>query len=135
MADAVTSVVAFNGTKQYAVRLTNVCDGTGESAVVKIDVSTLLKEAGGGALPVAATECRIMEIQWNIYGFSEVKLLWDANTDDLAQTLSGNGYRSYWDQGGLKNPKSTGWTGDINLTTTTNTSGNHYDILLVVQLS
>lgn len=134
MADAVTTSVLFNGSKYYAVRLTNICDGTGESAVAKISPSSLVKEDGVGG-KIAATECRIMEIQWNIYGFSDVRLLWDANTDDLASDLSGNGYRSYWDQGGLRNPKSTGWTGNLLLTTVTNTSGNHYDISLVVQLS
>lgn len=135
MADAVTTQVLFNGTKMYAARFTNISDGTGESAVAKISAATLKKEVPYLPGGIAATNLKIMEIQWNIYGFSEVRILWDATTDVLAQTLSGNGYRSYWDVGGLRNTEAAGFTGDINFTTVTNASGNHYDIVLVCMMN
>lgn len=132
MADAVTTNVLFSGKRLHAARFTNLSDGTGESAVAKITASGLnIADGVGGTKP--ATKLTIMEIQWNIYGFSEVRLFWDATTDDLAQTLSGNGYRSYWDQGGLVDPWSTGHTGNLLFTTVTNVSGNHYDITVVVK--
>ena len=46
MADAVTTIVTNNGAKNYQARFTNISDGTGESAVIKIDKSTLVNEMG-----------------------------------------------------------------------------------------
>ena len=41
MADAVTSTTILDSDKDFIVQLTNVSDGTGESAVAKVDVSAL----------------------------------------------------------------------------------------------
>lgn len=133
MADAVTTSTVFNGSKYVALRFTNVSDGSGESAVEKITIANFTKDDGPG-VKVAATNFRVMEIQWAIGGFSEVRLLWDATTDDTLDTLSGNGYRNYWDQGGLGNPKSSGWTGKMNLTTVGAAATNRYDIYMVIRL-
>ena len=45
MADAVTSQIINDnkGAKSILVKLTNISDGTGESAVTKVDVSALAK--------------------------------------------------------------------------------------------
>ena len=41
MADAVTSQTIIDGPKTAVLKFTNVSDGTGESAVKKVDVSAL----------------------------------------------------------------------------------------------
>ena len=41
MADAVTSQIIFDGTRTAVMKFTNISDGTGESAVLKVDVSAL----------------------------------------------------------------------------------------------
>jgi hypothetical protein len=41
MADAVASQVVFDGSKTAVMKFTNISDGTGESAVIKVDVSAI----------------------------------------------------------------------------------------------
>lgn len=129
MADTVDTQVLFAGKKIYAARYTNASDGTGESAVVKFDISTLTGPNG-----VAPTKASILEVQWQIQGFSSVKLLWDAATDDEAMILSGNGYRDFYDVGGLVDPRSTTPVGDLLFTTVGASATATYDIMIVYRL-
>lgn len=130
MADVVDSKVLFNGTRKYSVRLTNVSDGTGESAVIKVDISTLIGPNGA-----APTSAKVREVLWSIQGFTSVRLFWDHTTDDEIVVLSaGNGYANYEGVGGMNDPKTTGGTGDILLTTAGAVSGATYDITLVLEL-
>jgi hypothetical protein len=130
MADAVTTNVVFSGTRRRTVTLTNISDGTGESAVVKVDVSALTGPDGS-----APTEVVIEEISWDIQGFTSIRLLWDADTDDVAVVLGpGTGYMSWKDVGGLKDPQSTGATGDLVLTTNGHSLGDTYTITMVLRL-
>lgn len=123
MVDAVTSQKLIDGPANVVYKFTNISDGTGESAVLKVDVS---------ALSGAPAAVKIMEIQYEIVGMS-VQLLWDADTDDLIEVLQSSGFMDYRRFGGLYNPKSTGWTGDIKLTTTGHTSGDTYSIILEME--
>lgn len=126
MADVVDSVVLESTIQRYIVRLTNVSDATGESAVVKVDKSTLV--ASNGLEP---RDLIIDEIEWAIQGFTSVRLFWDHTTDDeIAVLPTGSGYRQYWSDGGLKDPRSAGGAGDIVLTTAGAASGATYDIRL-----
>ena len=125
MADTVDVKVLYSSPKRHIVRLTNVSDGTGESDVVKIDVSTLTNQEGA-----TCTYLVIEEVEWSIQGFTSVRLEFDATTDDECEVLSGNGYKDYRSFGGNVDPKSTGTTGDILLTTAGTTSGNTYDIVI-----
>lgn len=125
MADTVTSNVVQNSKTEYKIHLTCISDGTGESAVVKIDKSTLTNS--NGVEPIAIN---ITSIRWAIQGFSYIKLLWDHTTDDVAMILSGNGYDDFSDGGGLRDPRSTGTTGDLLLTSVGAASGATYDITI-----
>lgn len=117
MADAVATVQ--NGD---VVRLTNLCDGTGESAVVKVDKSATKASAG---------RLGIEKIDVNIYGFTYVDLLFDHTADDLAVRLVPGHYScDYSALGGIVDPESAGGTGDIVLTTAGNTANDYYDIIL-----
>ena len=46
MADAVTSQTLVDGPKKAVLKFTNISDGTGESAVKKVDVSALESNDG-----------------------------------------------------------------------------------------
>lgn len=135
MADAVTTNVIYDGKDRYVVHLTNVSDGTGESAVAKVDKSTLTAKDGG-----EPASLDIEQVEWNVQGFTSVRLLWDHTTDDTAVVLSGTGYKDFTCRDdsvpeidrvrGLQDPRSTGGTGDLLLTTAGTTSGNTYDITI-----
>jgi hypothetical protein len=130
MADTVDTLVVFSGTRKRVVRFTNISDGTGETNVTKVTLSSLIGPNGK-----APTAVKVMEIAWNIQGFTSVRLFWDHTTDDEIAVLGiGSGYVDYSGVGGLMDPKSAGGTGDILLTTANLTSGNTYDITLVLQL-
>lgn len=130
MADTVQTNVIFAGTRRRSVQLLNVSDGTGESNVVKVDVSALIGPDGS-----APTYTVVEEIQYAIQGFTSVRLVWDATTDDeIAVLPSGSGYLNFKEAGGLVDPKSSGTTGDILLTTAGAVSGATYDITLVIRL-
>lgn len=121
MADAVTSKTLLNDGQRLVLLLTNVSDGTGESGVVKVDVSSLLKRNGS-----APTHVVIDSARWSISGFQWVSLAFDATSDDVALVLgSGQGKLCLKDIGGLPDPKSTGTTGDLLLTTGPAGSGIH----------
>ena len=112
----------------YAVRLLNISDGTGESGVIKVDKSTLV--AFDGAEPA---KLAVEEILCSIQGFTSVRLYWHHDVNDEICVLSGNDYRNY-SEVPLVDPASAGGTGDILLTTAGTTSGNTYDITLILRL-
>ena len=58
---------------------------TGESAVLKVDVSGLSSYPGGAG--TACTDVRINKVLFSTVGVS-VKILWDASTDVLVLGLS-----------------------------------------------
>jgi len=128
--DVVDTLVLNTGSRRlYSARFTNVSDGSGESAVVKVDISAL---TGPNGSPPTATALR--EVSWSIQGFTSVRLLWDHTTDDEISVLSGNGYSNYMEYGDLADPRSAGGTGDILLTTAGGAAGATYDIQIVLVL-
>lgn len=129
MADAVTSTELVDNQRHYVIHLTNVSDGNGESAVTKVDVSALENGPRQDAKPGGV---KLNKITYDIQGFTNVQLLWDATADDTMMVLGpGQGYMCFEKYGGLRNPRSTGFTGDVLLTTGgTATAGDTYDILL-----
>ncbi len=130
MADTVDVKVVLSGTKYYILHLTNISDGTGESAVIKADISGLI-----GANGLAPTGTSIREVAWSIQGFTSVRLFWDHTTDDEIVVLgTGSGILDFSGIGGLVDPRSAGGTGDILLTTAGAAAGSTYDITLVIQL-
>lgn len=122
MADAVATQILADSRKNAILKFTNVSDGTGESAVVKVDVS---------ALNGAPAEVRIDKIWYSTMGMS-VQILFDATTDvvawllpqDMSDTLD---FREF---GGINNNSGAGKTGDILFTTVGDDSGDTYTIIL-----
>ncbi len=125
MADTVSSNVISDGLRNYKIKLTNSSDGTGESAVTKVDISTLTGPDGSNAPSYFA----VKSIEYDVQGFTSVALYFDATADDELAFLSGQGFFDY-DGAFFNDPQSSGSTGDIKLTTNGAVSGATYDITL-----
>lgn len=130
MTDAVDVQVLYSGGRNHVVRLNNLSDGSGETGVVIVDKSAL--ETAIGKTIVSLT---VKKLSWSVRGMT-VTLAWDHTTDDvIAQLGEGSGCHDYLKAGGgLKDPGSTGGTGDIIVTTTGHSAGDSYDILMSVRL-
>lgn len=125
MVDTVNTQVVYSGHRRYTVHLTNESDGTGESAVTKVDISTLTDGAGK-----TATYSTIDMIEYSVSGMNYVTLEWDATTNDEIAVLSGQSTIDWYAFGGKTDPQSTGTTGDIVLTTDGAADGASYDITI-----
>jgi hypothetical protein len=127
MADAVTTQTIIDGERNCVIKFTNVSDGTGESAVAKVDVSALASNSAG----VSCSEVRVMRVSHAIVGMS-VQMFLDATSNVLLIELaeSSNGHMDFKDFGGLPNNAGSGKTGDILFTTKGHSSGDTYSIVL-----
>ena len=131
MADAVTSTTIVDDDRKAVIQLTNTSDGTGESAVTKVDVSALAVRSSDGA---TCTGCKIEKIVYTTFGMS-IKLLWNASTNTIALDLNSGDTKQldFTEFGGLQNTAASGGkTGDIKLTTTGHASGDSYVIVLTI---
>ena len=128
MADTVNTNVIWAGKRKRVVQFTNRSDGTGESAVVKVDKSAITGPDG-----TEPTKIAIEKIVFAIEGMS-VRLDFDHDTDDEIVTLVGQGEFDWTEYGGLVDPASAGGTGDILFTTNGHTAGDSYDITLFLRL-
>ena len=130
MADAVTSQTIQDGEKTAILKFTNVSDGTGESAVKKVDVSALAKNSAGQT----CTSVAVSRIYWACVGM-RVNIEFDASTNVLAMPLPADstGDEYYDDRfSGIPNNAGSGVTGDIDFTTVGHSSGDAYSIILVL---
>ena len=133
MADTVTSQTLKDSASTWAVKLTNVSDGTGEAGVVKVSANTLVASDGGSTQRLS-----INRLFWNVSrGTSSlqdprVTLTWRGTSNTTIVTLSGSGY---WDlttggQAPLINNAGAGANGDILLTTTGFTASAGYTVIV-----
>jgi hypothetical protein len=127
MADAVTSQTILDGERLFIGKFTNFSDGTGETGVIKIDVSTLSPNAFGLA-------CNGVKLN-KIYGTThvlEVQILWDATTDVFAWQIpqNSNYLMDFSSFGGIPNNAGAGKTGDVLFTTRDAGAGDMYTIVL-----
>lgn len=125
MADTVSTIELFNSPERLIVKFLNLSDGTGESAVIKVDKSTYTGTNG-----LEPTSFKIDKIKYDVAGM-EVALLSDHTTDIVLARLGGMGYGvlDYENVGGITTAGSGG-TGDILLTTNGHSAGDSYDITL-----
>lgn len=125
MVDLVTSQTLVDGAKNVVMKFTSVSDGTGESAVTKVDVS---------ALKGAPSTVKINKIHYSTSGMI-VRMLWDATADVTIMELQGEGCFDATGFGGLWNNAGAGVTGDIQFTTIGHTNLDSYVIILEMQKS
>ena len=131
MADAVATPTIQEDGKTAIFRFTNVSDGTGESAVNKIDVSGLNSDPMTGK---ACTSVTIQCIWYSTVGMG-VKIFFDATTDVLAWELRADDARTmdFTDFTGIPNNAGSGKTGDILFSTTSATNGDVYNVVMKVK--
>lgn len=130
MADAVSIVELQDGPKKAVFYLTNLSDGSGESEVKKIDMSTLATNAEGTSI----SSLSISNITFSTVGMSAT-LLYDATANVVAIGLPAD-YSDTIDLssqvGGLPNYAGGGVTGDVLLTTVGHSAGDSYSIVIEV---
>ena len=128
MADVVSTQVLTDTTGvKYAVKMTNISDGTGENLVKKVDASTTTFMTEDG-------ERKISKIFWSVNtqsGKSAVELIWDGETNATAVTLSGQGFWDLRADGNEIVNNATTPTGDVLLSTKNFANGDNYTILVV----
>ena len=125
MVDTVTSQTVFDGERKAVMKFTNVSDGTGETAVVKVDVSALAPNAFGKACDGVTLE----KVHVSINGMS-VSILWDATADVPAFIAAPGTYTFDFTPLQLPNDGGAGVTGDVLFTTIGATAGDTYTIVL-----
>jgi hypothetical protein len=127
MADVVASQTLLDGERLFIGKFTNISDGTGETAVVKINPSTLSVNAYGRA-------CNGVKINkiWSTTHGMEVRILWDATTDVFAWMIpqNSNYLMDFSSFGGLQNNGGTGVNGNVLFTTADVSSGDMYTIVI-----
>ena len=131
MADAVATQTIQEDGKTAIFRFTNVSDGTGESAVNKIDVSGLSPD------PMTNKACTSVTLQciWYSTVGMGVKIFFDASTNVLAWELRADDARTidFTNFTGIPNNAGSGKTGDILFTTVGHSSGDVYNVILQVK--
>lgn len=128
MATAVSSKVLFNGSRKYSVSLFGEDDGTGETGVTKVDISTLTGPDG-----TAPSKVMVEDITWDVQGIAKVELYFDkTTTDERIQICSGQGYTDFKPYGGL-GPTAAAGTNDIILDSAPANLGT-YNITLNLRL-
>lgn len=127
MADLVASQTLLDGERLFIGKYTNISDGTGETAAVKVNVSALAVNASGRA----CNGVKINKIWASTHGM-EVRILWAASTNLMTYAVPQNviyemDFSSF---GGLQNNAGTGVTGNVLFTTTDMSVGDMYTIVL-----
>jgi hypothetical protein len=132
MADAVTSQTIEDGGKNLVMKFTNISDGTGESAVAKIDVSALNSEPSTGS---SCSRVVLQRIWFSNIGMG-FKLYWNATTN-MFICQAPKDWSDTWDftdssitLPGIPNNAGGGINGDLLLTTNDHTSGDTYSIIV-----
>lgn len=133
MADTVTVTKIFDGIRYCEYEFTNESDGTGESAIKKIDLDDLVGSNGaltGGDRPTSLT---LMSADYEISGFNYVKVLWDRQAEDkLCLIIVASGAVDLFATGGKPDPnRDLDGTGDILLTTDGGADGSGYRIRIM----
>lgn len=129
MADTVTTEYIFNGRRRKVLHLTNISDGTGEVNVAKVTLSGIT--FNGSQIPTGSA---VDMIDYNIQGMSSVRLFWDHTADDEIAILPvGSSAIDFNAIGGKADPRSSGGTGNILLTTNGQVAGGTYDITIFLR--
>ena len=128
MADAVTTQILVDGTQRAVFKFTNISDSTGETAVVKVDVSALRSFQGEPCTGVSIQKIDVITVGMGL------DMLWDATTDALALSFGSDDFVTldFSRFGGITNNAGAGKTGDLVFTTVGAASGDRYTVVLEV---
>ena len=113
MADTVLNTTVFDGSKKLITHYNVVSDSSGSTTKI-VDVSELAKSPANKT----CTKVRLNKVSFNVSVTAPadaIRMQWDATTDVVFQTLSGEMEYDYSSFGGLKNTNASGVTGDVNV--------------------
>jgi hypothetical protein len=127
MADAVATQILFDGERMAIMKFTNISDGTGETKVTKVDVSTLTPSS----FDRPCDGVTITKVHALTHGM-EVDMYWDATTDVFILSVPQNQMYSLdlTQFGGLWNNAGAGKNGDVQFSTRDASAGDTYTIVL-----
>ena len=127
MADAVATQTLFDGERMAIMKFTDISDGTGETKVTKVDVSTLNASSFGKTCDGVT----ITKIHAMTHGM-EVDMYWDATTDVFITSVPQQQMYSMdlTQFGGLWNNAGAGKNGDVLFSTRDASAGDTYMIIL-----
>tara|TARA_B100000029_G_scaffold177424_1_gene174767 strand:+ start:669 stop:1061 length:393 start_codon:yes stop_codon:yes gene_type:complete len=127
MADIVkTQVLSDTSGVKYALKMTNISDGSGESLVKKIDASETTFMTQDGNRKIAKIWFSVNTKGSN----ASVELLWDGETQSTAVLLNGQGYWDLRTAGNEIINNATTPTGDVLLSTRDFVVGDNYTIIV-----
>jgi hypothetical protein len=124
MADTTTTQIIANGPRNLIVKLTDVSDGTGLSAMKMVNAQDGAYAVGG---QVPGVHLKVRRIAYDVHGMV-VRLQWDATVPVDLATLSGFGHLDFRRFQGVPNPGAAGATGSILVTTIGAGSGSAFTL-------
>ena len=119
-----------NGHRRHVILCTNYSDGTGEDQELKLKRTDMLTSEGQ-----TPSKLVIEKIDYHVAGMT-VKIEYNNNNEEvIAMLYSGDGCIDFRSQGGFT-PEDDGenLAGDIIFTTSNQTDGDSYNIILTVRL-
>jgi len=131
MAITATSQTLFDGERVAIMKFYATMSTTeNESAVIKVNPSTLTASAAGGACDAVS----ILKVTALTHGL-EVQMNWVATAPVVIETIpQNNAYtQDYSAIGGLTNNAGAGKTGSISFTTLDGSAGDAYTVVLEMQ--
>jgi hypothetical protein len=131
MAITATSQTLFDGERIAIMKFYATMSATeNESAVVKVNPSTLTASAAGGACDAVT----ILKVTALTHGL-EVQMNWVATAPVVIELIPQNSQytQDYSKIGGLTNNAGTGKTGSISFTTFDGSAGDAYTVVLEMQ--
>ena len=129
MADAVTCQTLVDNDRIAVMKFTNISDGSGESAVAKVDVSALNTHTKTGT---SCSRVHLLRIWYMTIGM-QVQLFWNADTNILLGEFEGDGHKDFRSFGGIKNNAGTNVNGDLLFTTRGHSNLDTYTIVVELQ--
>ena len=117
----------MDGERLAIMKFTNISDGTGETSVTKVTVSSLAASGSGKA----CTGVIVNKITSVCHGM-EVRMYWDATTDVpfFLSTINTNYENDFSKIGGITNNSGAGKTGNIAFSTSDQSAGDTYTVVL-----
>ena len=117
----------MDGERIAIMKFTNISDGTGETAVTKVNVANLA--ASGSGKP--CTGVIVSKISSVCHGM-EVRMYWDATTDVpfFLSTVNTNYLNDFSNFGGITNNAGAGKNGNIVFSTADQSAGDTYTVVL-----
>ena len=117
----------MDGERMAIMKFTNISDGTGETAVTKVNVANLAPSGSGKP----CTGVVVSKISSVCHGL-EVRMYWDATTDVpfFLSTINTNYLNDFSNFGGITNNAGAGKNGNIVFSTADQSAGDTYTVVL-----